>query len=359
MGFEEEILARFFEAGEGSPLYVPDLTLWHEWHTSQGTLPEAWRDHSVIQIARAMGVPAWLPVFPGQVEVVGLEVSTTETREERVIRSETSVGELVARWVVGPDGDWWQTEYPVKRKEDLEGVLELVQARQYAFEPSALDAARSQVGADGVVAVEIPRRPYSDLLHEFLGWSEGLLFLREPIIEEILETLESRLQPFVEQIRALPDKLVFSPDNLDGQFISPRAFDRYLAPSYRRTADIIQQQGKRLIVHVGGPIQHLLRPLVSAGVNGLEGISGPPQSDASLAEARELVGPEPVLWGGIPQDFVQGTRDTEAFEAAVAQAAQQAQGDARVLLGVADRVPTTAELDRLNAIPGVIERANE
>jgi hypothetical protein len=140
---------------------------------------------------------------------------------------------------------------------------------------------------------------------------------------------------------------VFSPDNLDGQFISPAAFQRHLAESYSQTAETLHREGKHLLVHVGGPIKHLLAPLAATGVDGLEGIAGPPQSDAPLAQARALVGPAFTLWGGIPQDLVLSTYDRKAFDAAVAQAAKEAQGDGRMILGVADRLPVDADLDRL------------
>jgi hypothetical protein len=234
---------------------------------------------------------------------------------------------MVARWTLGPDDDWWQTEYPVKTKADLAAALELVQARSYVLDGDDLARLEATVGEEGILAIEIPRRPYSDLLHEFLGWSEGLFLVDE-----------------------LPGHVVLSPDNLDGQFIPPPTFQAYLADSYRLTADVLHQRNKHLLVHVGGPIRHLLTPLAEAGVDGIEGIAGPPQGDVSLAQAREIAGPDVTLWGGIPQDFLPDTHDRGRFEAAVMQAAQEAKGDSRMILGVADRVPVDAELSRLEAI---------
>ena len=66
-----------------------------------------------------MGVPIWLPAQPWRRETPGVEVTTVQDDQERVITAKTSKGTLVARWVVGPDGDWWQSEYPVKTAEDL------------------------------------------------------------------------------------------------------------------------------------------------------------------------------------------------------------------------------------------------
>jgi hypothetical protein len=51
------------------------------------------------------------------------------------------------------------------------------------------------------------------------------------------------------------------------------------------------------------------------------------------------------------------TRERPEFEAAVLQATREAQGDGRMILGVADRVPVEAELDRLQAILALVERA--
>jgi len=93
------------------------------------------------------------------------------------------------------------------------------------------------------------------------------------------------------------------------------------------------------------------------GVDGIEGVSGPPQGDVSLAQARETAGPDLTLWGGIPQDFLPDTRDVEQLNDAVRQAVQVARGDPRMILGVADRVPVQAELERLKALPTLFEQA--
>lgn len=358
MKFKEAILARFSGEGSGAPFYLPDLTLWYAWHQSRGTLPEDWQDYSLPQVARALSVPVWMAITPFRVETPGVENTTTEQGGERVVRVETSAGSLVARWSEGPDGDWWQVEYPVKSADDLDAVLEVVKARTYVVDAARLDHWQAAVGDDGLVALELPRRPYSDLLHDYLGWSEGLLFLRDPRIDEINAVLETKLQGLVEDLSDVAGDLVLSPDNLDGQFISPRAFRTYLADSYRHTADALHKQGKRLVVHVGGPVKRLFGPLVEAGVDGFEGIAGPPQSDLTLNQARESAGPGATLWGGIPQDLLLPTHEWQEFELAITQTVQDVRGDNRMLLGVADRVPVNADLTRLAAIPGLVENAN-
>jgi hypothetical protein len=357
MSSTADILARFSGAAGQGAVYLPDLTLWYKWHRAQDSLPAGWRGYSLPEVARALGAPVWLAARPWRVETPGIETGVSEGEGERVVRWQTPLGGLVARWQRGPGGDWWQTEYPVKTPENLAAAVALVNARSYVVDASELAELQAQVGDDGVLALELPHRPYSDLLHELLGWSDGLLLVSEPAVSEIVTSLELKLQDLVRQVAGLPGELVLSPDNLDGQFISPTVFQAYLAGSYRLTAEVLHERGKRLVVHVGGPVKRLLELLAHAGVDALEGVAGPPQGDASLSRARAVAGPGLTLWGGIPQDFLLEARDREEFEAAVRQAAREAQADPRMILGVADRVPADAELGRLEAIPGLIARS--
>ncbi len=351
-----DILSRFAEEGDEQLIFLPDLTLWYDWHTRRESLPDKWKTYSLPEIAQDLGWPVWLAVRPWKAEHPGVKVVTSEEGQERVVRTETSAGTLTARWSLGPDGDWWQTEYPVKNAEELEAVLELVNSRTYTLDTTELTRTTELVGDKGVVAIELPRRPYSDLLYDFLGLSDGLMLLGEPPVQEILRLLEEKLQHVVEKIIRLPGKLILSQDNLDGQFISPRACKKYLTDSYRHTTNLLHQHNKHLIVHAGGPLKRLIKPLVDAGIDGIEGISGPPQSDTSLAEARELAGSGLTLWGGIPQGFLLPIHESHIFEAAMKQAAQEARHDGRMILGIADRVPVDAELARLEAISELINQ---
>lgn len=333
----------------GQPPYLANLTLWYAWHKRRSTLPAELTDADLAAVSRAAGSPLWQPIRPWRVELPGIEVHVTETDGERAVEWGTPRGTLTSRWELGPDGDWWQTAYPATTGETLPALRDVIEAMQYAVEPV--------VAPQGTLAVlELPRRPYSDLLHDYLGWSEGLMLLYEhpDDIAELLVTLQLKLDGLVAQITAMDGPLVYSPDNLDGQFISPRAFDQHLAASYAATADALHAADKALWVHIGGPASRLLPKLAEAGVDGLEGICAAPQGDTTLRKARELVGPNVWLWGGIPQDALLTTHDWAAFEQTIQAAADETAGDDRAILGIADRVPVDADWSRLQAIPELI-----
>lgn len=357
---QDDILKRFRGEGGSGPLFLPNLNLWYGWHAGRGTLPQPWHDLTLPEIAAELGVPAWLTTRPYRVDVGEVAVITTEQDGQRTVVYEAPSGRLTERWTLGPDGDWWQTEFAAKTREDLPVVREIMQLRSYIYDPAELTRKQAEAGESGIAALELPRRPFSQLFLEWLGWSDGLLlfFDAQELAAEIMQIVEEKLQKLVRQIAGLPGDIVVSPDNLDAQFISPALFRRHLADSYRRSVEVLHQHDKILLAGTGGPIARLLKPLAGAGVDGVEGICGPPQSDASLAEARELAGPAFTLWGGIPQDALLPDWDEARFQAAVTQAVQEAQADRRAILGVADVVPIDADIARLQAIPALLAAAS-
>jgi hypothetical protein len=334
------------KSSAGPPLFLPDLSLWYRWHSERRSFPSGWEGENLAAICRKQGLPIWRPARPWRLEYRGLTVENSQSEDVRETRWQTSAGTLLARWSLGPDGDWWQTDYPATTAEQLAGAREIVESITYVPVPEAADRASREVGEDGVVALELPMRPLSDLLHSFLGWSEGLLLLWETpaAIRKLVGILEAKLQGLLEEIVDLPGDLFLSPDNLDGQFVSPDIFAEHLAPSYQDTA--ARLAGRPLVVHAGGPLRSLLPHLARCGIGAVEGVSGPPQSDATLAEAREIAGPGLALWGGIPQDAVLAATKQEAFEAALAAAVETARQPG-MILGIADRIPPEALPERL------------
>jgi hypothetical protein len=329
------------------PRFLPDLTLWYEWHHGHGTLPDPLRGLDLPGICRALDVSPWSPHKPWLIELPGIDVREQRGPDERVVSWGTSRGTLRSRWTLGPDGDWWQTEYPVKSPQDFEAALLVAEARRYVVNPGRADV------------VELPQRPWSEIFHSFLGWSEGLmLFLEEPeALERIVVVLEAKLASLEEELAVGPGTVVLCPDNLDGQFISPPDFDAHLGPSYARVAATMHGRGKGVVVHVGGPVARLLSGLAASGIDCIEGICGPPQGDATLTESRAVAGSRLTLWGGLAQDFLLENRTEAEFQDAARSAIAQVAADPHAVLGVADKVPVGALPDRLAALAALAGKA--
>jgi hypothetical protein len=98
-----------------SVAFLPDLTLWHRWLASRGTLPDPWKEMGIDEICSSLGVAAWRPQTVWRQEAPGIEVRASESADERVTTWTTPRGKLTARWTRGPDGDWWQAEVPYRQ----------------------------------------------------------------------------------------------------------------------------------------------------------------------------------------------------------------------------------------------------
>ena len=65
MSGKTDILARISGGGGNGISFLPDLTLWMQWHEARETLPEAWQSFSLADIAGALGFPVWDVARPG------------------------------------------------------------------------------------------------------------------------------------------------------------------------------------------------------------------------------------------------------------------------------------------------------
>ena len=347
----------FFTRG-GSTAFIPDLTLWYQRNIERNSLPLPWKSLSLEDICRDLKVPCFSLDRPWRIEYRGTEETSGETGDggSRFRRWKTSRGTLEARWTRGPDGDWWQTEYPVKTPVDLPAALEVARSRVYVHVPHSPRGTEDQTAEDQAdrangspIALELPMRPYSEILHSFLGWTEGFMIALEApeAVAEITAVLEEKYIALVRELAGGPAELFYAPDNLDGRFISPDTFAEALLPGYAETAETLHRAGKKLIVHAGGTLADLLPGLANAGIDVIEGVSGPPQGDTFLAEARRIAGPGPMLWGGLAQDYLLEGRTENEFRAAAREAFREARETPGTVFGIADRVPADALPERI------------
>ena len=332
-----DLLLTAIGGAEKPLLFVPDYTLQV--------------DRDPIEIARKLDVPAWVPVKPWNLEY-GLPTEDRSSPEERSVEWHTQSRTLTARWTLGPDGDWWQTEYPVKDEEDLSALADVVDSISLIPDTEGFRQKTYEIGNNGLVVSELPMQPYSFLLHHFLGWTEGLMLamMNGDIIANLRSTLEDKFNALVSQMVGLDAEVFLYPDNLDAQFVPPSTFEEHLLKSYALCNEILHGASKRTVVHVGGMIRPILKQLASTSVDVIEGVCGPPQSDADLKDAREIAGDTVILWGGIAQDFVLETYSQEAFANEVGRVLRDAESLEGVIIGIADKVPVGVLEDRLTYI---------
>ncbi len=346
------------------PAFLPDLTVWFARNSERMTLPDEVAGLDLPGVCSALETPLWQPARGWKRSTGSVTVEETREGDGRVVRYHTEDGaEFVGRWEVGPDGDLWQTEYPVKSEADLRLAEELSEQETIEADGVAIEQAVGSVGA-GVLAIELPMRPFSRLLLEMLGFGDGFFILMDA--EERIRQIVARAEEsYLAGVTKIADAVAaarsshasgadadepafssaYSPDNLDGSFLTPDYFRDYLMAGYASSASLLREAGLRLTVHAGGPVGSLLGLIAEAGVECVAGVCGPPQGDATIGEARAEVGEQMILWGGIPQDALLASTSEDDFNAALEQAIADA--DDRTIVGIADHVPEDALWSRI------------
>ena len=216
---------------ETRSLLFADGRLWYEWWKRKRTLPGG-NEMSPEEVARSLGVSPVRFTRSWRTLVEGIDEHSTNDSGRRWIFG-TNEQQLEAVWTVGPDGDYWQTEYPVKTEADLDTLIDWLESRRFESYGGLYDEASADDDVLNVIA--LPSRPFAWLMLEILGWSEGLLLLMdaEEKIRHALSIAEKQVDQIVESIcnDQIP-RVLLSPDNLDAHFVSPGYFDTYLAESY-------------------------------------------------------------------------------------------------------------------------------
>jgi uroporphyrinogen-III decarboxylase len=87
--------------------------------------------------------------------------------------------------------------------------------------------------------------------------------------------------------------------------VSPVLFDRYIAPDLNRWGGVIHDAGKLLLHHACGHVRALLPTMAKEHVDAIESLSPPPTGNVEIWDARQTLGPEMGLIGGIePVNFL-------------------------------------------------------
>lgn len=86
MDQKQNILSRFQAGKLNDPVFMPDLTLWYEWHKVRNTLPEKYKSHTMVKIAQVLGCPVWNPFRPWRINNLGVDIIKEESDNEKVIR---------------------------------------------------------------------------------------------------------------------------------------------------------------------------------------------------------------------------------------------------------------------------------
>lgn len=274
----------------------------------------------------------------------------------RLIR--TPAGELHERWTTLPEAfTQAPTEHLIKSPKDLAALRWLYEHTSYECDYAEAERRSEWVRDLGIVLCYTPKTPLMQLVALDAGIETitDCLVEAEEELDETLEIMETHLDQAVEIALSCPGDALMIPENLSSEVVGKRLFEKHMRRCQHKWTQRIAGAGKFSFIHIDGSLRGLLAEEGSVGFTVLEALTPSPVGDVAMSEMRELAGPEPILWGGLPGVYFTPLVGDEAFEAFVVEVLEVMRRDGRCVLGVADQVPPDGLRERVRRVAELAE----
>ncbi len=288
-----------------------------------------------------------------------------EVRERRVVERgqtlrrityHTPVGDLTevrqTQYAAGMAGMVvdWKAEFMVKRPADYEVLEYMLRDQVIRTDDAAIAQLQREVGDDGVVICKLAKVPFQLLWIEYTGMERLVLDLADDPspVERVMQAMLERDRKLWALMAHSPVDLVHCSDNISGDMVSPRYWDKYFAPYYQALTEAIPPAQKPLLVHIDGLLRSLAKRIqaLPAGVI-VEAMNPPPTGDLSVAEARAIWGDRPI-WINFPSTAHLFAPDE--IEALTREILRQAAPGNGFIVGVTENIPGECWVDSMAAI---------
>jgi len=163
-----------------------------------------------------------------------------------------------------------------------------------------IDLVKAEVGQTLSVHGEV-FSPFTQLM-ELFGYQQALMYLLdEP--ERCQELLAAYTRGTADlgaqQARHGVDAVLISSAFAGGGFISPRQYERFVAPYEAEVVRCIHAEGVPVYTHTCGDIGDRLERMADTGIDGIDTLDPPPLGSVDLADAKRRVGHRVFFKGNI------------------------------------------------------------
>ena len=324
--------------------------------------PRPVRDRGQLAFLREVGAdPLWRgAACPVSCRVPGVSIEQKEDADWSVHITTTPVGSLIQRHQKSAGGNTsFLVEHPLKRREDFKVRLWIEEHTEFAYEPAAAEQHLAGEGREGLsLGMLLPRgkTAFQSLIEHHVGTEELVYALADfpEVVEQLLAVMVAKDLEAARLAAEGPYDFFITWEDSSTQNYSPALYDRYIAPEIRQYCEILAGAGKRYVQHACGHVRGLLGGMKACGVMAVESLSPPPTGNVSIREARQMLGREVGIIGGIEPTILLHT-PLEELEAYVEQVIAEAAGGPFVLAN-SDSCPPGVTAEKFALIAKVARR---
>lgn len=195
-------------------------------------------------------------------------------------------------------------EHPVKQREDYKILSYIIEQMIIEPEYSPIQRAIDEIGEGGLyVPVISPffKSSFQALVEHFVGTQQLMYDLVDypEEIEAVLEIMFERAMETVQIAVESPAEAFITWEDSSTTNVSPKLFDRYIAPELSCWGNAVHGAGKVLLHHACGHVHKLLPIMAEEEVDVIESLSPPPTGNVEVWDAQEILSPKVGIIGGI------------------------------------------------------------
>jgi hypothetical protein len=365
---KDKIMAVF--SGKGSPKlpWFADLTYWYNAQAGNGVLPEKYRGDGVVQLYKDLGCGchehalAW----PWKTEYTDVEIVQRVEKDAdgnphlNFIEWKTPLGSIRQVQQYEPLGCCWAyRQYPVQTVDDLKVLRFIFEHQTITPDYTVQERQLALWGDIGTPASIPPRSPLANLIVVWMGVQNTVYAMADDIVEveKTLATLGDADDAIYDIIEKSPATMVYFGENITSEVVTPNLFKKYYAPYYKKRVPGLHKAGKYIFVHVDGTVRGVLPLMAETGVDCAQSLTPAPVGDATVAEMRELAGPDLIMWSGVPGALFSPVYDEVVLRQCITECIEEFRRNGRFIMGICDQLPPDGILDRVRIVTDMIEEA--
>lgn len=231
-------------------------------------------------------------------------------------------------------------------------------AEHVSYEPQ-IDAfllRDQEIGDMGLATLSGNMSPVQELL-QALGGVENTVYLMADYPDEMDVLFQVMHQRNLRQYRALleyPCDTIIDYEDTSTTVMSRSMFVNYSFPAINEYADLVHQSGKHFITHMCGKLTGFIHEIAKGRQDGLDSVCPPHTGDLYSWDARQILGPNKLLIGGIDPPYLSQSSRYDAI-VMVEEILRKVENKTGFILSTGDAVPYGTPIGNLKVIADLIQ----
>ncbi|MHC1758254.1 MAG: hypothetical protein AB9917_01850 [Negativicutes bacterium] len=367
--------------------FVPRLDLWYKANKYKGTLPDKYRNATLMDIVDDMDIgyhavitdkeafDDYLDIIDRPLGIWRVHQCPWAAKMKKVKRNISYQGDTTVMEYLTPAGNLMTRvvynesmkaagvtlthveEFAIKNVTDYDAMGYIFENMEVVPAYDGIQRIKEEVGERGLITGvgTLGGSAMHHIIHELMPYD--LFFFEYYDHYDELLRLAERMQPFIDKVLDIaiksPADIVFIGSNFDSQVTWPPFVGEHVVPNLAAAAGKVHAAGKFLLCHTDGENKGLLPHFIASKFDIADSICPAPMTSCALKEIRDAFnGHNITIWGGVPSvSVLESSMSDYEFDSFIDDlfGAQIGQGD-HLILSIADTAPPAMKWSRLERI---------